>query len=71
MQQQTMRKYHQLQKQTLIAKKEGTELGAELIERLKLISVPVGTWAGTDYIVRIRNGKLVPADTGDQGDGQM
>jgi hypothetical protein len=32
---------------------------------------PIGTFAGSeDFIIRIRNGKLVTADTGDQGGGQ-
>ena len=30
---------------------------------------PIGTFAGSeDFIIRIRNGKLVTADTGDQGE---
>jgi hypothetical protein len=38
---------------------------------LKFISVPVGSFAGTlERIIRVRNGKRVPADTGDQGGGQ-
>jgi hypothetical protein len=32
---------------------------------------PVGTFAGSnDFVVRIRDGKPTPADTGDQGGGQ-
>jgi hypothetical protein len=32
---------------------------------------PIGSFAGTqDFVIRIRNGKLVAADTGDQGGGQ-
>jgi hypothetical protein len=32
---------------------------------------PVGTFGGSiDFILRIRNGKPVAADTGDQGGGQ-
>jgi hypothetical protein len=32
---------------------------------------PVGTFGGSiDFILRIRNGKAVAADTGDQGGGQ-
>jgi hypothetical protein len=32
---------------------------------------PIGSFAGAqDFLVRIRNGKLVAADTGDQGGGQ-
>jgi hypothetical protein len=34
-------------------------------------TVPIGTFGGSqDRIVRIRKGKPVPADTGDQGGGQ-
>ena len=32
---------------------------------------PIGSFAGSqDFLIRIRNGKLVAADTGDQGGGQ-
>jgi hypothetical protein len=32
---------------------------------------PVGTFGGSmDFVLRIRNGKAVAADTGDQGGGQ-
>jgi hypothetical protein len=32
---------------------------------------PIGIFAGSeDFIMRIRNGKLVTSDTGDQGGGQ-
>jgi hypothetical protein len=32
---------------------------------------PIGSFAGTqDFVLRIRNGKLVAANTGDQGGGQ-
>jgi hypothetical protein len=32
---------------------------------------PVGTFAGTeDFILRVRNGQVVAADSGDQRDGQ-
>ena len=32
---------------------------------------PIGSFAGSqDFVLRIRNEKLVPADTGDQGGGQ-
>jgi hypothetical protein len=32
---------------------------------------PIGSFAGTqDFVIRIRNGKLVAANTGDQGGGQ-
>jgi hypothetical protein len=38
---------------------------------IESLTLPVGTFAGTqDRILRIRNGKPVPADTGDQGGGQ-
>jgi hypothetical protein len=33
--------------------------------------VPVGTFSGSrDFVLRIRNGKPIPANTGDQGGGQ-
>jgi hypothetical protein len=32
---------------------------------------PIGSFAGSqDFLIRMRNGKLVAADTGDQGGGQ-
>jgi len=32
---------------------------------------PIGSFGGTqDFVIRIRNGKLVAANTGDQGGGQ-
>ena len=38
---------------------------------LVTMSKPIDTFAGSeDFIMRIRNGKLVTADTGDQGGGQ-
>jgi hypothetical protein len=33
--------------------------------------IPVGTFAGSDdFVVRIRDGRPTPSDTGDQGGGQ-
>jgi hypothetical protein len=41
------------------------------LEQLKAMGVPMGTFAGsTDFVVRIRNGALVAANTGNQGGGQ-
>ena len=38
---------------------------------LPKMRTPIGSFAGSqDFLVRIRNGKLVAADTGDQGGGQ-
>ena len=35
------------------------------------LTVPIGTFSGSqDRMIRIRNGKPVPANTGDQGGGQ-
>jgi hypothetical protein len=50
------------------ATKEGDSLtGAFLLEEF----VPIGTFAGSqDFVLRIRNGKPTPANTGDQGGGQ-
>jgi hypothetical protein len=45
----------------------GRDLPVDLMKKAK----PIGTFAGQkDFILRFRNGKLVPADTGDQGGGQ-
>ena len=33
--------------------------------------IPIGTFAGTiEQLVLVRNGEIVPSDTGDQGSGQ-
>jgi hypothetical protein len=46
-------------------------LTAEVMAVLQSISEPVGTFGGLeDRIIRIRNGKIVAANTGDQGGGQ-
>jgi hypothetical protein len=46
-------------------------LTAEVMAVLQSISEPVGTFGGSeDRIIRIRNGKIVAANTGDQGGGQ-
>jgi hypothetical protein len=34
-------------------------------------SIPIGTFAGTiEQLLFVRNGEIVPSDTGDQGGGQ-
>jgi hypothetical protein len=50
------------------ATKEGDTLsGAFTLEEI----VPIGTFAGSkDFVLRIRNGKPIAANTGDQGGGQ-
>jgi hypothetical protein len=41
------------------------------IDGLALRSIPVGTFAGTiEQLALVRNGEIVPSDTGDQGGGQ-
>jgi ABC-type sulfate transport system substrate-binding protein len=46
-------------------------IDAQILQILERIATPVGTFAGTpDRIIRVRNGKIVSADTGDQGSGQ-
>jgi hypothetical protein len=48
-----------------------TTLTSEVMTVLHSISQPIGGFGGSeDRIVRIRNGQIVPADTGDQGGGQ-
>lgn len=38
---------------------------------LALRRIPVGTFAGTiEQLLLVRNGEIVPSDTGDQGGGQ-
>jgi hypothetical protein len=46
---------------------ESTPSGAFTLEEI----VPIGTFAGSkDFVLRIRHGKPVAANTGDQGGGQ-
>ena len=57
--------------QTALPAKQHNGLGANSLNALDFISIPVGSFAGTlERILRIRDGKQVPADTGDQGGGQ-
>jgi|GEM_PF-2133042 hypothetical protein len=40
-------------------------------ERLAFKPIPIGTFAGTiEQLILVRNGEIVPSDTGDQGGGQ-
>jgi hypothetical protein len=40
-------------------------------EGLAFQPIPIGTFAGTiEQLVLVRNGEIVPSDTGDQGGGQ-
>ena len=49
---------------------ERKDSGLAAIDLLKT-RTPIGGFAGSqDFLIRIRNGKLVAADTGDQGGGQ-
>jgi hypothetical protein len=52
--------------------KSVTESGDNLKDKLPLEEfVPIGTFAGSqEFILRIRDGKPVAANTGDQGGGQ-
>jgi hypothetical protein len=57
--------------QTVLTEQQSNDFNADFSAALQFISVPVGSFAGTlERIIRIRNGKPVPADTGDQGGGQ-
>ena len=52
--------------------KSDTKEGGRLKDTLPLQEfVPIGTFAGSrDFVLRIRNGKPIAANTGDQGGGQ-
>jgi hypothetical protein len=55
----------------VLSAQRNSGISANSLNALEFISVPIGTFAGTqDRIIRIRDGKQVPADTGDQGGGQ-
>jgi hypothetical protein len=48
-----------------------TTLTSEVMAVLHSLSQPIGTFGGSeDRIIRIRNGEIIPANTGDQGGGQ-
>jgi hypothetical protein len=50
--------------------KERNNSGLATIDLFKT-RTPIGGFAGSqDFLIRVRNGKLVAADTGDQGGGQ-
>ena len=57
--------------QTVLTEQQSNDLNADFSAALQFISVPVGSFPSTlERIIRIRNGKPIPADTGDQGGGQ-
>jgi hypothetical protein len=57
--------------QTVLTDQQHNYLRGDHSKRSEFISVPVGSFAGTlERIIRIRDGRPVPADTGDQGGGQ-
>jgi hypothetical protein len=57
--------------QTILQDQQKYGFNADPSNAPEFISVPVGSFAGTlERILRIRDGKRVPADTGDQGGGQ-
>jgi hypothetical protein len=54
-----------------INEKKETRMTSEVIAILQSISEPVGSFGGSeDRIIRIRNGQVVAADIGRQGEGQ-
>jgi len=56
---------------TVLPEQQHNGFSADSLNALEYISVPVGSFAGTlERILRIRHGKQVSADTGDQGGGQ-
>jgi hypothetical protein len=57
--------------QTVLTRLHPAHRRTDSSERLEFIRVPVGGFAGTlERIIIVRNGQVVPADTGDQGGGQ-
>ena len=49
---------------------QDSPITSSAVDQMKLAK-PVGAFAGsTDLILRFHNGKLIAADTGDQGGGQ-
>jgi hypothetical protein len=57
-----------IQTQTQTNERQHSSLHAPDLSKLRQ---PVGSFAGSqDYVVRIRDGQFVAADTGDQGGGQ-
>ena len=57
--------------EAVIKQASTSTLTAEVMAVLQAISEPVGTFGGSeDRIIRIRNGKIIAANTGGQGGGQ-
>ena len=57
--------------QTVLPQRQKHGSSADFSNGLEFITVPVGSFTGTlERIIRIRDGRPVPADTGDQGGGQ-
>jgi hypothetical protein len=54
-----------------VAEQHQNKFNLDSLGPSEFIGEPIGTFAGTqDRILRIRDGKKVPADTGEQGGGQ-
>jgi hypothetical protein len=61
----------QTNEQTTLKEQQNYGFDSDPSSAPEFISVPVGSFAGTlERIIRVRDGKRVPADTGDQGGGQ-
>jgi hypothetical protein len=57
--------------QTTFREQQNGAPNADSANRLEYVSIPVGSFAGTlERIIRVRDGRPIPADTGDQGGGQ-
>ena len=55
----------------ILAESQEPAVGIRLPLQIVALCQPIGTFAGTeDLILRVRNGYIVAADTGDQGGGQ-
>jgi hypothetical protein len=60
-----------MKEEAVLAEGNKPSAGVSLPLEVLAICKPIGTFAGTeDLILRVRNGQVVAADSGDQGEGQ-
>ena len=60
-----------MKEEAVLAENKKSSGGVSLPPEILGLCKPVGTFAGTeDLILRVRNGRVVAVDSGDQGEGQ-
>ena len=63
--------HYPMKEKAVLAESKKPSADVSLPPEVLALCKPVGTFAGTDdLILRVRNGQVVAADSGDQGNGQ-